>query len=124
MTYLDTHIAAWLHDAEVAHLSAPARKMIEGEDLRISPIVVLELKFLHEIGRIRATDREIVKSLAGAIGVEVCAMPFSVVVDFASLETWTRDPFDRLIVGQAKAADAYLVTKDARIRRHYRKAVW
>ncbi len=34
------------------------------------------------------------------------------------------DPFDRLIVANAKARNAPLVTKDERIRRHYSSAVW
>ena len=37
---------------------------------------------------------------------------------------WVRDPFDRLIVAQAIANEAPLVTKDEKIRRHYRRAVW
>jgi PIN domain nuclease of toxin-antitoxin system len=39
-------------------------------------------------------------------------------------EKWTCDPFDRLIVANAKAAGAPLVTKDEGIRRHYRRAIW
>jgi PIN domain nuclease of toxin-antitoxin system len=38
---------------------------------------------------------------------------------------WTRDPFDRLIVAQAKANDgAGLVMADTVIRKHYAGAVW
>jgi PIN domain nuclease of toxin-antitoxin system len=35
-----------------------------------------------------------------------------------------RDPFDRLIVANAKAKDAPLVTKDPRIHRNYSRALW
>jgi PIN domain nuclease of toxin-antitoxin system len=38
--------------------------------------------------------------------------------------SWTRDPFDRLIVAQAAVRDAPLLTKDRAIRRRYRAAVW
>jgi len=37
---------------------------------------------------------------------------------------WTRDPFDRLIVGLAALAGSALLTKDRTIRKHYRKATW
>jgi len=38
---------------------------------------------------------------------------------------WSRDPFDRIIVAQAIANhDAVLLTADAHIRSHYRRAVW
>ncbi|MDQ1473147.1 MAG: hypothetical protein QOJ99_4627, partial [Bryobacterales bacterium] len=40
-------------------------------------------------------------------------------------ETWTRDPFDLMIVSHAKANGyAPLVTADESIRAHYPKAVW
>lgn len=37
---------------------------------------------------------------------------------------WTRDPFDRLIVGSALAQGAHLVTCDERILANYRLAIW
>jgi PIN domain nuclease of toxin-antitoxin system len=39
-------------------------------------------------------------------------------------ETWGRDPFDRLIVAQAKVNEVVLVTKDETIRSNYGLAVW
>jgi PIN domain nuclease of toxin-antitoxin system len=51
-------------------------------------------------------------------------MPFRKVVDQAIAESWTRDPFDRLIVANAKAAAAPLVTRDERIRDNYSRALW
>jgi PIN domain nuclease of toxin-antitoxin system len=54
----------------------------------------------------------------------VCDLPFRTVVEYALKENWGRDPFDRLIVANAKAAEAPLVTKDARIRRHYSRVIW
>jgi PIN domain nuclease of toxin-antitoxin system len=51
-------------------------------------------------------------------------LPFRTIVDQAIAEDWTRDPFDRLIVANAKAAGAVLVTRDERIRGHYSRALW
>ena len=48
----------------------------------------------------------------------------SIVAENAAEQKWVRDPFDRLIVGHASANDAPLVTKDEKIRKHYRRAVW
>jgi PIN domain nuclease of toxin-antitoxin system len=40
-------------------------------------------------------------------------------------EKWTRDPFDRLIVANAKANGfAWLISADEHIRNHYPRAVW
>ena len=82
------------------------------------------MELLHEIGRLRTSASNIVTALAADIGLQVCDMPFRTVVDYALKEKWGRDPFDRLIVANAKAAKAPLVTKDARIRRHYSRVIW
>jgi PIN domain nuclease of toxin-antitoxin system len=62
--------------------------------------------------------------LADDIGLEVCQLQFQSVVDSALNQSWIRDPFDRLIVAHAAANDAPLITKDQKIRRHYKRAVW
>ncbi|CAC9532590.1 hypothetical protein BHECKSOX_1240 [Bathymodiolus heckerae thiotrophic gill symbiont] len=48
----------------------------------------------------------------------------SVIFDSAIKVDWTRDVFDRLIVAQAMADKAELITKDGNILKHYNKAVW
>jgi PIN domain nuclease of toxin-antitoxin system len=37
---------------------------------------------------------------------------------------WTRDPFDRIIVGQAAIRNDLLLSKDETIRAHYNGGVW
>ncbi len=66
----------------------------------------------------------IVGALAGEIGLQVCDQPFSRVAAAAIGENWTRDPFDRIIVGQARLHGLPLASKDAHIKAHYPKAVW
>jgi PIN domain nuclease of toxin-antitoxin system len=122
--YLDTHILVWLVRGERDKLGAAASRAIEDCELTVSPAVVLELELLHEIGRLRASALTVVDTLATDIGLRVCDLPFRTVVDYALKENWGGDPFDRLIVANAKAAEAPLVTKDARIRRHYSRVIW
>jgi PIN domain nuclease of toxin-antitoxin system len=122
--YVDTHVLVWIAKGEDHHLSSSARESIENDDLVVSPAVMLELELLHEIGRLRASAEKTFSFLESEIGLSVCIMPFHEVVTHALKEKWTRDPFDRLIVANAKAAGAPLVTKDERIRKHYRRAIW
>jgi PIN domain nuclease of toxin-antitoxin system len=82
------------------------------------------MELLHEIGRIKHSASAVVDTLATDLGLRVCDLPFRTVVEYALKENWGRDPFDRLIVANAKAAEAPLITKDARIRRHYSRVVW
>ncbi len=46
------------------------------------------------------------------------------VVEESIQQAWTRGPFDRLIVAQAKTGDAPLLSKDRTILEHYPGAVW
>jgi PIN domain nuclease of toxin-antitoxin system len=122
--YLDTHVLVRFYLGDIGGLSIAARNAIEANDLVASPAAVLELEFLHEIGRLKPAASKVVSALAQDVGLRICELPFRVVVEHALKENWGRDPFDRLIVANAKARNAPLVTKDERIRRHYPNAVW
>jgi PIN domain nuclease of toxin-antitoxin system len=124
VTYLDTHVVVYVGAGEVNRLSVAARKAIDRDDLLVSAATVLELELLHEIGRLKPTAAKVVSALATDIGLRVCDLPFRTIVDQAIAEGWTRDPFDRLIVANAKAAGATLVTRDENIRAHYSRALW
>ncbi len=124
VTYLDTHVVVWLFGGEGRRLSAAALERIRHDDVLISPAVVLELELLHEIKRAKAAALKVVERLSSEIGLSVCRLPFVSVVEHALDQSWTRDPFDRLIVGHASANEAPLVTKDERIRRHYKRSIW
>jgi len=122
--YLDTHVLLRLYLGDLEKLSVAARKNIEEEDLYVSPAAVLELELLHEIGRLEPTASKLVSVLEQSLAIRICELPFRTVVQHALKESWGRDPFDRLIVANAKAQDAPLVTKDERIRRNYPRAIW
>ena len=124
MTYLDTHVVAWLYAGEFDKLSKVATKDIHGDAPFISPIVLLELQYLYDIGRAREPAPKVLETLSRDIGLSVCDLPFAAVVEQALHQKWVRDPFDRLIVAHAAANDAALITKDEKIRRHYKRAIW
>ena len=105
-------------------LGRAGRRAIESGSLVASPAAVLELEFLHEIGRLKPSATKVVAALSAEIGLRVCDITFRMVVDRALSESWGRDPFDRLIVANAKAVSAPLVTKDDRILENYARALW
>jgi PIN domain nuclease of toxin-antitoxin system len=122
--YLDTHALVWLYSGEPDRLGRDARKAINDHEPLVSPAAILELQLLHEIGRLRPTAGKLIAALESEIGLRTCTLPFHAVASHALNEGWTRDPFDRLIVANAKAARARLATKDATIHSHFSGAVW
>jgi len=122
--YLDTHVLVRLYLGDADKLSPGAREALETNEILASPAAVLELEFLHEIGRLQPNASKVTLTLAETVGLRICELSFRTVVEYALKEKWGRDPFDRLIVAHARAQDAPLVTKDERIRRHYRRTVW
>lgn len=106
-------------------ISPAAAEAIEAADeLRISPMVRLELQYLFEIGRVGQSASVVVDELRATIGVIVCDAAFPEVARRAERLDFTRDPFDRLIVAQAALMDSPLVTRDETIHGAYGRAVW
>ncbi|MCG8455340.1 MAG: PIN domain-containing protein [Holophagales bacterium] len=124
LIHLDTHVVAWLYGGELGRLSNAARDALDRHDLRISPMVDLELQYLFEIERITESPSVVLGHLETDIGLKVCDAPFPSVVRLAREQTWTRDPFDRLIVAQASLRQSPLLTRDSNIQQHYPRAVW
>jgi PIN domain nuclease of toxin-antitoxin system len=125
LTYLDTHVVAWLFADAVEYVPGWVCRFVDARDVRISPMVILELGLLYELGRVTEPPRVVVEGLRNRIGLQVCDdVPWSVVAEKALDMSWTRDPFDRVIVAHAAARDLPLVTKDETIRAHYTRAVW
>jgi hypothetical protein len=70
--YLDTHVVLWIHAGELNKLSKTAVEQIQKEDLRISPVVIIELEFLLEIHRLKRTASTMVTTLAKDITGALC----------------------------------------------------
>lgn len=119
MLMLDTHIAVALYQGKTAGLSRQAMLDIDREPLAISPIVLLELELLHEIGRLRLGAGAIASYLAGELAIAVAGERYAEVVARALPLGFTRDPFDRLIVAHAAFLKAPLLTLDTHLQQHY-----
>jgi PIN domain nuclease of toxin-antitoxin system len=124
LIYADTHVVAWLYAGRIDLIPTRSRSLLESHELLISPMVALELQYLFETGRAAEPARSVLQGLGRELGLRLCDLPFPDVAGIALRQSWTRDPFDRVIVAQAALRRAPLITKDSDIRAHYERALW
>jgi PIN domain nuclease of toxin-antitoxin system len=105
---LDTHAAIWLaqgHRRAVALARFPR--------LFLSPVSILEVQFLGEIGRLRLSRGRSAAAVADDDRWQVDEPPALKWFAAACELGWTRDPFDRLLVAHARVRGWRLATADA-----------
>lgn len=124
MTFLDTHAVVFLFERRLSAFGAASRHRVEQDTLACSPMVRLELTLLREIGRLTVDAHDILDGLAVDVGLTVVSDSMDPVALRACALSWTRDPFDRVIVAQAALWNAPLVTRDRTIAANYPLAVW
>ena len=124
MIYLDTHIVVWLYAGLLEKFNQPVVDLMNELDIVITPIVRLELQYLHEINKITSDPDTITSDLSTRIGLKVSTVDFNDVVSEALGIPWTRDPFDRIIVATASLGEHLLVSKDQNILGNYLHARW
>ncbi|MCB1032815.1 MAG: PIN domain-containing protein [Acidobacteria bacterium] len=124
MIHLDTHVVAWLYAGDLRRFPQPVIDLLDAEELQVSPMVLLELQYLHEIGRASDPAETVFRGLEREIGLKICDRPFPEVILSALGRSWTRDPFDRLIASQAEVAGVSLLTKDQSLLAHEAHALW
>jgi len=124
LIYLDTHVVVWLYAGKIEKLSEVSKELINGHEVIVSPVVRLELQYLFEIDRITDKANEILFDLSDRIGLTICDQSLNTIVSCALDLSWTRDPFDRMIVANAAINQNNLITKDQNILENYEKAMW
>jgi PIN domain nuclease of toxin-antitoxin system len=123
MTYVtDTHALIHRVTGRKQRLGRRARDIFDrvdrGSDAIVVPFTVLEeVLLLSEVGKIhiRLPFREFVISLDKADNVDLGVNDTTVLLEAATFTT-IRDPYDRMIIAQARVAGLPLITGDARIQ--------
>lgn len=108
MILLDTNAVVW----SLGDHPRAAPLFTGGRHLRLSPVSLLEIRFLIEVGRLElAAGRsvaEIAEDPRWTLDSPSSARLFTVALDL----DWTRDPFDRLLVAHARYRRWRLATGD------------
>ena len=104
---LDTNALIWLDQGHRRTRALTGR----GRRLYISPASLLELQFLLELGRIRLHGSGVSDIVDNHVWL-LDDPPASAWFDASLGLSWTRDPFDRLLVAHARLRGWRLATAD------------
>jgi PIN domain nuclease of toxin-antitoxin system len=107
---LDTHLVLWaLADPE--RLPGAARRLIDEAEVYVSAASIWEISIKTSLGKLSADPREVLAALdpAGFLPLPISAEHAARVADLPPVH---RDPFDRLLVAQARVEPMRLLTMD------------
>jgi PIN domain nuclease of toxin-antitoxin system len=124
MIFLDTHAVVWLYSGKLDLFNPKVLKLINTEQVCISHIVKLEIQYLFEIKRVKYEPGLIIDTLIGEIGLMYSDNNFESIVRQAIHLSFTRDPFDRIIIADASINNSMLISKDRNIKTHYKNTIW
>lgn len=111
---LDTHVVLWQLSGQ-RPLGAEARAAIAAaEELRFSVVSFAEIGVKAGVGKLVVPD-DLEAHVSGA-GIRVLGLSAAHALAVAKLPLHHRDPFDRLLVAQARADGCTLVSADERLR--------
>jgi PIN domain nuclease of toxin-antitoxin system len=116
---LDTHVWLWSL-SEVHRLSASARSLLEDAGNR--PVVSIasfwEVAIKSSLGKLALPlpAAEYLPRMREESGVDVLGVELPHVIEVARLEWRHRDPFDRMLVAQARVEQLPVMTADAKVR--------
>lgn len=124
---LDTHTIIWL-DASPDQLSAETQHILQDprNDLLFSIASIWEIQIKAQLGRldIRGNLAAIIHEQQEINSIELLPITLPHVLALSELPLHHGDPFDRLLISQARVEDIILVTKDENISKYPVDVLW
>lgn len=114
---LDTHIFLWW-DRDLARLRPEVEAAISdrANGIVVSSITGFELALKRACGQLEFKSS--IETLVRGYGFELLSFSFPHAEEAAALPLLHRDPFDRMLIAQARLEQLTLVTDDEQIRRY------
>ena len=107
---IDTHVLLWAL-LDPRRLSRRERELIDDKEVLVSAASIWEVGIKHAIGRLDCDPRQILEAVEPA-GFKNLGISGLHAVVAASLPRLHGDPFDRMLIAQAQAESALLLTRD------------
>jgi PIN domain nuclease of toxin-antitoxin system len=113
---LDTHVVLWWLTDDPT-LSEEIKTRLDHEpDIWVSAATIWEVSIKQAIGKL-AESAELPERIRGS-GFRELSISFDHVIAAGRLPPLHRDPFDRMLVAQARCDDLTLVTRDPRCKQY------
>jgi PIN domain nuclease of toxin-antitoxin system len=124
---LDTHVFIWLDDNR-DKLSPLVIDLCTDRTntLWLSVVVVWEIQTKLQIGKLklRGSLAEIIRDQKQVNGIQILALNLPHVMELQNLPAHHQDPFDRMLIAQAKSEDWKIVSKDPEFKTYPVTVVW
>jgi PIN domain nuclease of toxin-antitoxin system len=127
LALLDTHVLLWWM-ADDPRLSARAREVLADRKVRLlwSAASTWELAIKASLGKVTLPEPvgAWVQSRAAQQAIELLPVTHHHAAEVERLPSHHRDPFDRLLVAQARTEGAAIVSGDPFLRKYDVEVVW
>ena len=124
---LDTHTFLWL-DGSPERLSPAALAACEDptNELYLSVVSAWEIQIKHQINRLQLDVplEEMIEGQQAANELKILPVELSHVYTLRQLPLHHHDPFDRLLIAQAKVEQMQLVSADSRFEPYLVEVIW
>ena len=124
---LDTHVFIWWAN-EPERLSPKVLSLCEDAEntLILSVASVWEMQIKIQLGKLKIdlSMPDLIRSQQQTNNMQILPIELGHVLELQNLPPHHNDPFDRLLIVQAKAEGALLVSKDKAFKKYKTKLLW
>ncbi len=128
MNYLlDTHTFVWL-DVRSANLSPRAKSVLSDPDhtLFVSMASIWEMQIKAQLGKLtlRVPLSQLIAEQQQADNIHLLSVSLEHIFELGNLANHHRDPFDRLLIAQARIEDMPIISGDPRVAEYGVEVIW
>ena len=124
---LDTHVFIWWAN-EPERLTPKVLSLCKDAEntLILSVASVWEMQIKIQLGKLKIdlSLPDLIRSQRQTNNMQILPIELKHVLELQNLPPHHHDPFDRLLIVQAKAEDALLVSKDKAFKKYKTKLLW
>lgn len=120
---LDTHVVIWWYE-DPLRLKDEVRKIFEDRQnvLFLSPIIIWEISIKQPLNKLRMPEGLIEKAIHDLIEIPI-TITIKHTQALKKLPLIHNDPFDRILIAQAKVENLCLMTRDKQIAKYDIKTI-